>query len=262
MSLLQGGRAAVLMTSMCLLGACGGGSDPAADAPAGAAAPTASTATDSAAAAPKAGRLQAYLGENVCEVLSPAQLQQAFGAPAEVTVQPSPSRHDTSCSYSWPRPDADARQQAMLQAMMQNASRAPGEKVQLDMRKLAGEYSVSVGLKQTEATADRFVPPKLSEAELEERIRLATEAANKRLTDEQRKLVGDSAGDMASSMIRKTNDRVVIEGIGDAAYWLPIMGGTLNVLEGDVQITITPMLAEDMDGDIEAAKRVYSLLGQ
>ena len=145
---------------------------------------------------------------------------------------------------------------------MQNASRAPGEKIQLDMRKLAGEYSVSVGLKQTEATADRFVPPKLSEAELEERIRLATEAANKRLTDEQRKLVGDSAGDMASSMIRKTNDRVVIEGIGDAAYWLPIMGGTLNVLEGDVQITITPMLAEDMDGDIEAAKRVYSLLGQ
>jgi len=38
------------------------------------------------------------------------------------------------------------------------------------------------------------------------------------------------------------------------------MGGSLNVLDGNVHVSITPMLADDEQGNIEAAKKVFTLL--
>lgn len=243
---------AVACASM-LLAACGGSSGPG---PGSATAPSVDTE-----AARSGSGLAAFAGENICEVLPVAALQSAFNAPAEVKVEPHASRHQSSCTWSWPRPDAEERQQAAVQAMLRNATRKPGEGVGLDLRALATDFSVSIAIAETRATAASFVPPKLSEDELEERIRQAADAANKRLSEEQRRVLGEGgAEDLAGGMLRKANERVEIAGVGDAAYWLPVMGGSLNVLSGNLQITITPMLADDEAGNIEAAKQVFAAM--
>ncbi|MEZ5465465.1 MAG: hypothetical protein R3F22_09650 [Lysobacteraceae bacterium] len=246
-------------SSAVLLAACGG-SESSGSTSASADAPAAGNAA-SASAPATSGKLAGYMGENICDVLPVSALQDAFGAPAEVQVRPSTFRNNFSCDYSWPRPDAEERQKAMMDEMMKNAMRPPGEKVKLDLRKLSTDFNVSIMLQKSRATAANFVPPKLTEEQLQERIKAATDAANKRLTDEQRKVIGeDGAEGIAGGMIRKTNERVEIDGVGDAAYWLPLMGGSLNVLDGDVHVSVTPVLADDDEGSIAAAKKVFGLL--
>ena len=61
---------------------------------------------------------------------------------------------------------------------------------------------------------------------------------------------------MAGNLMRRANERVVIDGVGEAAYWLPMMGGTLNVLEGGYQLSISPIIADDEAGNIEAARKI------
>ena len=242
-----------------LLAACGG-SESTGNSDASGSAPAAQNAAPAATPA-ASSKLASYMGENICDVLPVSALQQAFGAPADVQVSPSSFRNNHSCSYSWPRPDAEERQKAMLEEMMKNAQRPAGEKIKIDMHKLSTDFNVSIMLQESRATAASFVPVKLTEEQLQQRIQAATEAANKRLTDEQRKLIGkDGTESIAGGMIRKTNERTEVAGVGDAAYWLPLMGGSLNVLDGSTQVSITPMLADDEQGNIEAAKKVFGLL--
>ena len=218
--------------------------------------PSDSTATAPVKSASASG-FGSYIGDNICDILPVSVLQQEFAAPADLTGKPFNSRRQSSCSFSWPRPDAEERKQAMMKQMMQNMQKKQGEQPKLDIRSLSPDYTVSISLMETKATAATFVPVKLDEAELQKRIDQATDAANKRLTDAQKKAVGkDGVGNMAASMIRKTNERVVIDGVGDAAYWLPIMGGSLSVLAGGYQITVTPNLADDDQENIEAARKV------
>ncbi|MCB1560393.1 MAG: hypothetical protein KDI75_04790 [Xanthomonadales bacterium] len=247
-----------------LLAACGGsgngdGTSSAPTAPASQ--QEASTASTPAKQRADTGNLASFMGDNICDVLPVTALQQAFDAPADLKVQPSSFRKNFSCNYSWPRPDAEERQQAMMDEMMKNARRKAGEKVKLDLRKMSTDFSVSIMLQKSRATAANFIPPKLTEKQLQERIKVAAEAANKRLTDEQRKAIGkDGAEGIAGGMIRKTNERVEIEGLGDAAYWIPLMGGSLNVLDGTVHVSITPIMADDEQANIEAAKKIFTLL--
>ena len=256
---------ALACSTTLLLGACGG-NDTAGNDAGKSATPAEAPAVATEPAAPVApaasgGDLASFIGDNICDALPVSALQEAFGAPADVQVQPSHTGRTDSCNYSWPRPDAEERKQAMLQEMMKNATRPPGERIKLDLHKLSTDYNVSVMLRETKATASSFVPPKLTEEQLQERIKAATEAANKRLTDKQRELVGkDGTESIAGGMIRKTNERTEIDGVGSATYWIPIMGGSLNVLDGNVHVSITPMLADDEQGNIEAAKKVFTLL--
>ena len=156
---------------------------------------------------------------------------------------------------SWPRPDAQERKQAMVQQMMQNVQRKTGEKIKLNARAMTSNFTVSVDLKESKATAANFVPRKLSEEELQKKIAQANEETNKRLTDEQKKSLGEHGmGDMVGGLIRKSNERVEVDGVGEAPYWLQTMGGSLSVLAGGYQPTISPMLADDEAGNVEAAR--------
>lgn len=211
--------------------------------------------------AARGSALNAYVGEGICDILPTTAIKSIFGTAAELTTKSKNSRSSSKCEYSWPRPDAEERKQAMVQQMMQNVQGMEGEKIKLDMRKLTTKFSIGVDLKKTESSAAAFVPTKLSEEELQKKIAQASEAANKRLTDEQKEVLGSGGAEgMVGGMIRKANERVVIEGVGEAAYWLPMMGGSLSVLAGGYQLTITPMVADDDAGNIEAARKIVAAI--
>ena len=212
-----------------------------------------STASDSV--------LGAYVGEGICDILPTTAIESIFGTAPELTTESKNRRTSSKCEYSWPRPDAEERKQAMVQQMMKNMQRKEGEKIDLDVRKMTTSFSIGVDLKKTTSSAATFVPAKLSEEELQKKIAQASEAANKRLTDDQKKVLGkDGAEGMVGSMMRKANERVVVEGVGDAAYWLPMMGGSLSVLAGGYQLTITPLVADDDAGNIEAARKIVAAI--
>ena len=205
--------------------------------------------------------LSAYVGEKICDILPTSELKAQFGAPDSLTTESKISRNSSKCNYSWPHPDAEKRKQAMLEQMMQNVQRKAGEKIKLNLRAMASDLSVDVDLKETKSTAANFVPRKLSEEELQKKIAQANEEANKRLTDEQKKaLGGDGVGGMIGGLMRKSNERVEINGVGEAAYWLPMMGGSLSVLAAGYELTISPMLADDEAGNIEAARKVAAAI--
>ncbi len=209
------------------------------------------------AQAAKRSKLSSYLGDNICAILPVAVLQEQFGAPAEVKAESSSSSSSPKCEYSWPRPDAEQRKKAMVEQMMQNMQRKEGERIKLDVRKMTSDFSIGVSLAESKSNPSTFVPVKLSEDQLQKKIDQATDAANKRLTDEQKKALGEHGfGNMAGNLMRRANERVVIDGVGEAAYWLPMMGGTLNVLEGGYQLSISPIIADDEAGNIEAARKI------
>ncbi|MCB1554296.1 MAG: hypothetical protein KDJ14_10875 [Xanthomonadales bacterium] len=261
-------RTALVSACVFALAACGSSSNQS-----GAGDSASAAASNDVAAAPSAdaasaatgggGALRSFAGDNVCDILAVSVLQSEFGAPAEVTVQPNPSKREWRCSYSWPRPDAEARQQAAIEQMLKQATLPPDQRGKLDMRAMATDFSVSVALTESKSTPENFVPAKLDDEQLEARIKVATEAANKRLTDEQKKALGEGGTESVTArMIRAANARVELEGVGDAAYWMPAMGGSLLVLDGDLQVTISPLLGDDDASNMDGAKRVFAALGK
>ena len=253
----------VLLASTALLGACGG-----TDAPASAEATRsadASTAPATVAAAAQDGALAAFIGDRRCEVLSPAVLQSMFGAPADIQIEPGRGRIVSSCTYSWARPDADARRDA---AMADIAATAPRDAGKATMKAITAgandRFRITVSLQTTQAKPEWFVPAKLSADALEQRVAEANRAADARLSDTQRETLAKAGirNTMAGDMVRQANERVEVPGVGDAAYWVPVMGGALNVLAGDVQVSISLNLADDQAGNIDAAQRVFAALGR
>lgn len=198
-----------------------------------------------------------FTADNICDILPVSVLQEKFGAPADLTGKPYNRRGLTSCSFSWPRPDAKEREQALTAKLMENMQKKAGERSKMDMRALSSDYTLGITLKETKVTPANFVPAKLSEEQLQKRIDQTTQASNKRLTEEQKSVLGkNGVSGVAGKMIRMSNERVVVEGIGDAAYWMPIAGGSLSILADGYQFTISPNLADDDADNIEAAREV------
>ena len=255
-------RLVFCIAPLLLVGACSESTAPDNEAASGTRQDNEQVSTESSKkAAASDSALSAYVGEGICDILPATAIESIFGTAAELTTESKNSRSSSKCEYSWPRPDAEERKQAMVQQMMQNMQRKEGEKIKLDVRKMSTDFSIGVDLKETRSSAATFVPVKLSEEELQKKIAQASEAANKRLTDEQKKVLGkDGAEGMVGGMMRKANERVVVEGVGDAAYWLPMMGGSLSVLAGGYQLTITPMVADDDAGNIEAARKIVAAI--
>ena len=53
--------------------------------------------------------------------------------------------------------------------------------------------------------------------------------------------------------MKQNNQNEAVEGLGDAAYWTNVGSGGLNVLGGDVQMYIGPMIAETAEADKDHA---------
>jgi hypothetical protein len=199
-----------------------------------------------------------YLSANkICDVLTAQVLQNLAGGAQEIEKAASNFRDNFSCTYSWPRSDAKEREANMLQATMASMS---GKGPKLSMRDRMTEYQVVVAVQKSSRSADSFVPRKLSEEQINARVKEAKQRTAERLTDDQKEVAGDAANSMFEKLLRKNNENQEVPGLADAAYWSDLGTGSLQVLDSDVQISISPMLADTKVEDMENAKKIASLL--
>ncbi len=212
---------------------------------------TVSDEKDQAPNAKKHSGLNAYMaGSKICDVLSESSLKQLFNITTELTSQQRHSKQSGfTCDYSWDATDRKAREQRLS---------AQGKAKTLSMRARAINHKLSIRLNNTSSTAANFVPPILSEAELQKRIEQAEKAAKKQLSDAHKAVA--AANNMAESMIKKNNQNINITGVGDAAYWSKIGAGGLMVLDGDVSVYIAPLIADNDEEDIENAKKIFAAM--
>ena len=214
--------------------------------------------TEASIVSEKASNLSAYLSaDSICAALDVKDLQQMFNTTATIKTNSSSYRNNHSCSYTWERPDKAEREKILMDSMMKTAH---GKSEKIPMRQKSTQYQLSVSLSHSQSNAANFMPAKLSEEQLQARIESAKEMAAKRLTDEQKALAGDAANSMVERMMQQGNQNEEIAGVGDAAYWTRVGSGGLNVLVGDVQIYIGPMIADTEAEDIINAKKIAGLL--
>lgn len=203
-------------------------------------------------------KLSAYMTENsVCDVLNVEDLKQLFGAGGEIEASASAFRSNFTCNYTWERPDAAEREKIMMENIM---AVAKGEAEKIPMRQKMMNYQLTVTLSESNRTPENFMPPKLTEEQLQARIKQAKELAAKRLTDEQKALAGESANNMIEGMMKQNNQNQMIEGIGEAAYWTEVGSGGLYVLTGQTKVFIGPMIADTESDDLVNAKEIAALI--
>lgn len=215
-------------------------------------------ASSKASSAGKSSSLSAYLSEqSICDVMAPAELQKIFATDQSIETRASSFRENFSCAYSWDRLDRAEREQAMLSNIMASVK---GDGAKLSMRERALSHEVTIGLTKSRATAENFVPRKLTQEELDAQVKRAQERAAERLTDEQKAIAGDAANDMMARLLEKNNQNEAVSGVGDAAFWSNAFTGSLEVLDGDVKISITPLVADSKAEDLENAKQIAALI--
>ena len=238
----------IIITGMLLvLSACGGESN---DSAQGGNSANSAKSADSA--------LNAYLAsDKVCDILSAARLQSISGGASEINKRDASYRENFACTYSWPRPDAAEREKNMVQATIASMT---GNGPKMTLRDRMTDFEVTIAIQKSERSANSFVPRKLTEAQMEEQLAAAKKRTEETLTDQQKKLAGDAANSMVERLLRKNNENEVVAGIGDAAFWSSLGMGSLQVLDGNVQLTISPIMADTKQADMEKAKQVATLL--
>jgi hypothetical protein len=232
---------------LALLCACGGESTP----PAGA-------TNENAATASKNSKLSGLLSEDqICQILSSDTISALAEGATQIKQAPSSYRDTFTCTYTWPRPDAEERQEAFLAATMASMR---GEGKPPSIRERMTDYQITVTAKMSKRSANTFVPPVLSEEQIQAQIDAAKKRAAEKLTDEQKAVAGDAANDMVERLLRKNNENQAVDGIGDAAYWSNLATGSLQVLDGNVELSVSPLLSDTKEADLENAKKIATAI--
>lgn len=220
---------------------------------------TANTAsTDTTEMPATASKLSAYLNqEKICDVLPVAKIKSMFKVEAEITATASNYSDNHSCSYRWEPADREAREAAMIKDMMASAQ---GKQAPKSLRERAIDHEITITLSEAKRTAEHFVPPKLTQEQLDAQLARAKKIADERLTAEQKAVAGDAASDMMASLLKKNNQNEEVSGVGDAAYWSKVGAGGLYVLDGKVQVYIAPLITSSEDVDKDYAKQIFHTL--
>ncbi|GHA00575.1 hypothetical protein GCM10008090_06820 [Arenicella chitinivorans] len=199
-------------------------------------------------------KFSTFLSEaQICQILEAEKIAAYTAGQGEPEKAASSYRETYTCTYTWPRPDAEERQQKVLEATMASMR---GEGERLSMRERMTDYQITISARQSKRNANTFVPQVLTEAQIQAQIETAKKRAAERLTDEQKAVAGSAADDMVERLIRKNNENQRVKGIGDAAYWSNLSSGSLQVLAGDIELSISPMLADSKQADMENAKQI------
>ncbi len=212
----------------------------------------------------KASKLTKYMDKaSVCDLVSTDTTQKLFNTSKEISFNASgyASKRSSSvtCNYSWERADVAERKEKF---MTYTIDQMQGKVEKIPMRKRALEHNFSVRLEEYKGSPEQFMPAKLTEEQLQRQIASAKEMAAKRLTDEQKKVAGNAANSMMEKLLRQNNENIKIDGVGDSAYWTAVGGGSLVVLSGDMKLSISPMIGDDLEQDMENAKNIALLVLQ
>jgi len=209
-------------------------------------------------------KLTKFMEQNtVCDVISVETVQKAFKTTLEIktvsSAYSSKYSNSVTCKYSWVRADAEEREGKAADYLMQQML---GKADKIPMRLRVSEHSFSVRLEEYKAKVENFMPIKLTEEQLEKQIAAANKRAAERLTDEQKKIAGKAATSMMENLLRKNNENIKIDGVGDAAFWTAVAGGGLNVLSGNIKMSITPTIGDNVKQDMKNANTIAKLIVQ
>jgi len=200
-------------------------------------------------------KLSAFMTEEkVCDVLPVAKLKAMFKIEVDIQTQASGFAGSYTCNYRWEAKDKAAREAAMMNNIMTNAQ---GKGKKISLRERAVDHEVSITLNQSKKSAANFVPPILTQQQLDQQIENAKKAAAERLTDEQKEVAGDAAADMVAGLLKKNNQNEEVDGVGDAAYWSHVGIGGLYVLDRDVSVFISPMISSSAEVDKDYATQIF-----
>lgn len=202
--------------------------------------------------------LKAFINqEKICDVLPVSKIKTMFKVEAEITATASNYSDNHTCSYKWEPKDREAREAAMIKDMMASAQ---GKQPPKSLRERAIDHEITITLSEAKRTAANFVPPKLTQEQLDAQLERAKKMADERLTAEQKAVAGDAANDMMASLLKKNNQNEEVSGVGDAAYWSKVGAGGLYVLDGDVQVYIAPMITSSEEVDKDYATQIFHTL--
>ncbi len=203
-------------------------------------------------------KLNAFISkEKICDVLPVAKIKSMFKIEGAVKASVSEYSRDPSCTYTWEPKDRETKEAAMMNDMM---AIAQGKMQPKSLRERAIDHEITITLKESNRTAANFVPPKLTQEQLDAQIKSAQKMAEDRLTDEQKKVAGGAANDMMANLLKKNNQNEEVVSVGDAAYWSQVGAGGLHVLDGDVQVYIAPLITSSEEVDKDYAKQIFHTL--
>jgi len=206
----------------------------------------------------KSSKLHQYMSkEQICDALSINDIQQLFQTTAEIKSAAFDFRSRYTCSYTWDKTDKTEREQLMFSNSMQVAQ---GKAEKRPMRLKTPTNQITVTLLNSKKTPANFIPPKLNNKQLEEQIKNVKDTAAKKLSKQQQELGGNMANNMVENLMIQGNQNQAIDDVGDAAYWTSVGSGGLNILVGDVEIYVGPMIADTESEDIENAKKIATVL--
>ena len=199
--------------------------------------------------------------DSICNLISTQAVQKSFNTTQTITVKPSEHKskysNSVSCQYSWNRADEEERKEKFLTYIVDQMQ---GKIKKTPMRQRALEHNFSLRLESYSGNPKSIMPAKLTEKQLQKQISHAKKRAAERLTDEQKKIAGKAANSMMVSLLRRNNENIKIEGVGDSAFWTSVGKGSLNILSGNAKIILSPMIGNTLEEDVNNAKKIAQLL--
>lgn len=208
----------------------------------------------------KMSELYSFMSEShICEVIDQQKLIKIFNIKTKLNTSAHETNGNFSCDYFWEFPDHVVYSRLQLMSEMRNS----GQTNESLFRRLSyGSGQLGITLIRSKRKANNFIPPKLSKQEQKSYIKQAKATARKRQINDRNALGPEAVEKAINGMIDENYQNLIIEDLGEAAYWSPIRDGTLNVYINGIEIIIMPMIADTKEEDLDNASKIYHLLNQ
>ena len=164
------------------------------------------------------------------------------------------------CFYTWEKMSEEEQNEKLMEMMMKGGQGGVG-----NMATTLMDYHINISITSYAGRGEDFIPNNnLTDAEIEARAKEVGEETmeNKMFKDMDATSKKESA-ELAANMTRDKltslrDETVVIEGVGDAAYSVPMskLTNTLMVLSDGKAVTIEIYVSDDRKENIEIAKKI------
>ena len=197
-----------------------------------------------------------------CELLTEEVLKKHVTIDKEIEKEffeynNRPSR----CSYSWKKPNADEATKNQIEEVGEMV-KTEG-KHEMDMKKMSPVYSVAITIHDYAGSAQSFIPIQLTDEQIEAQVKQSKEMAmkNKAFQNmnaaDKEKVTSLAAEKTRSTLTKMRDETVVVEGIGEAAYWNPTgFDNSFMILSGGKSIHLEVYVSPNRQENIEIAKKI------
>ena len=170
-------------------------------------------------------------------------------------------KRPSRCSYSWKKPNAEEATKNQVKEVGEMVK--TDGKHEMDMKKMLPVYSVAISIHDYAGSAQSFIPIQLTDEQIEAQAKQAKEMAMKNKTfqnmnaADQEKVINLAAEKTRNTLTKMRDETVVVEGIGEAAYWNPSgFDNTFMILSNGKSINLEVYVSDNRQENIEIAKKI------